>query len=636
MFPSAARTPPAMNVTPPSRTNYDALIRSWTQHVPWYRRITARLGLQGKLVICFTILLVVALGVCTWVSVRFCRQRLSEVMVDQAQQLSATLALASQHDMARGRVDALQRLAEAMVRSQNVLLGGFLDPSGRAVAVSSHSAHFGAKELGAIRHDPEHLMRVEAAQTADFGDFLEIVAPVIAMPDETPAQATDGAATGSAGVAAHGESLIGYLVLGISDVREQSQLRQLYALVSGIGCIMLTLGFPLAYLVVRRVFVPIRQLVAATQKIIAGDLNTQVAIHRPDLIGDLARCFNEMVRWVQQQRFALAAANEQLGLANRKLATANTGLAEANRGLEAKVQQRTVELETANGCLRQEIAEKEDFLRAVSHDLNAPLRNISGMAAMLLMKHKAQFDEDVIHRIERIKTNVELETDLISELLELSRIKTRRQKMEAVELVALLDEMGGLFEQDLMSRNIELAIETPLPVLLCERSRMRQIFQNLIDNAIKYMGDGAKKRIAVGCEVRPGEAEFYVSDSGQGIAAEDMDKIFFVFRRGKAAAAQNIPGKGVGLASVKSIIQTYGGRIWAQSKLGQGTIFHFTINGQYVCGAGAVGAAKIAANESQNAQEADSEDQADLDESEDVAPGGGPSGSPEQLVEEPS
>jgi signal transduction histidine kinase len=614
MFPSAARLPPGMNTSAlPSRTNYEALIRSWSQHVPLHRRISARLGLQGKLVLCFTILLVVALSVSTWVSVRFCRQRLNDVMVDQAQQLSSTLALASQHDMARGRVDALQRLAEAMVRSQNVLFGGFLDPSGRAVAVSSHSPHFGAKELGAIRHDPEHLMCVEAARTRDFGDFLQIVAPVIALRDEA---APDDASTeaGATSVSANGGSLIGYLVLGISDAREQAQLRQLYALVSGIGCIMLMLGFPLAYLVVRRVFVPIRQLVAATQKIIAGDLSIQVAIHRPDLIGDLARCFNEMVRWVQQQRFALAAANEQLGLANRKLATANTHLADANRGLEAKVQQRTVELETANGCLRQEIAEKEDFLRAVSHDLNAPLRNISGMAAMLLMKHKARFDEDIIHRIERIKTNVELETDLISELLELSRIKTRRQKMEAVELAALLDEMRGLFEQDLVSRDIELVIESPMPVLLCERSRMRQIFQNLIDNAIKYMGDGPDKRIAIGCEVRPGEAEFYVSDTGQGIAPEDIDKVFFVFRRGKAAAAQNIPGKGVGLASVKSIIQTYGGRIWAQSKLGQGTIFHFTINGQHVCGPGAVGAAKIAANESRNAQEPDSEQENDTAE----------------------
>jgi signal transduction histidine kinase len=110
------------------------------------------------------------------------------------------------------------------------------------------------------------------------------------------------------------------------------------------------------------------------------------------VIGTLARSFNEMVKRVRHQQqelettneklFAtnmqLEAANEQLASANRQLAEANESLAEANRDLEEKVRQRTAQVETANRRLRSEIAEKEDFLRAVSHDLNAPLRNIAG------------------------------------------------------------------------------------------------------------------------------------------------------------------------------------------------------------------------------------------------------------------
>src|SRR5205085_1159905 len=105
--------------------------------------------------------------------------------------------------------------------------------------------------------------------------------------------------------------------------------------------------------------------------------------------------------------------------ANYQLERANAKLADANRGLEEKVRQRTAQVETANRRLRSEIAEKEDFLRAVSHDLNAPLRNIAGMATMLLLKHRETFNEDVIHRLERIQKNVTVETDLIAELLEL-------------------------------------------------------------------------------------------------------------------------------------------------------------------------------------------------------------------------
>src|SRR6185369_5713442 len=108
--------------------------------------------------------------------------------------------------------------------------------------------------------------------------------------------------------------------------------------------------------------------------------------------------------------------------------------------------------------LSSEIAEKEDFLRAVSHDLNAPLRNISGMATMLLMKNRERFDEDIIHRLERIQKNVEVETDLIAELLELSRIKTRRLKMEEVAVEPLVLQVRDLFEDDLKSGGIEFVI----------------------------------------------------------------------------------------------------------------------------------------------------------------------------------
>jgi signal transduction histidine kinase len=154
--------------------------------------------------------------------------------------------------------------------------------------------------------------------------------------------------------------------------------------------------------------------------------------------------------------------------------------------------------------------------------------------------------------------------------------------MEPVETEALVRELGEMLENDLKTRGISLAIDGRLPVILGERARLRQVFQNLIDNAIKYMGDGAVREIHVGCDVRAGEAEFYVRDSGIGIPAEDVGKVFHVFRRGKSDAVQAVPGKGVGLSSVKSIVETYGGAIRVESESGQGSSFVFTINGQYV------------------------------------------------------
>jgi signal transduction histidine kinase len=214
------------------------------------------------------------------------------------------------------------------------------------------------------------------------------------------------------------------------------------------------------------------------------------------------------------------------------------------------------------------------------------------MAEMLMRKH-ANLDADVIHRLERIQKNVEIETDLIGQLMELSRIKTQREKMEIVDTRALVEQVAGVFEADLRYRNIRFLIEGELPTLKCEPTRIRQVFQNLVDNAIKYMGDrpDAVREIRVGCIVRSDEAEFYVSDSGIGIAAEDIATLFHVFRRGANSRTAGVPGKGLGLASVKSIVETYSGTIWVESLLGSGANFRFTINGQYVINPAAARAA---------------------------------------------
>jgi signal transduction histidine kinase len=524
--------------------------RQWERHTPLVRRISMRTGLQGKLIFSFMAVITATLAICCWTFLKMNRDRLTDLMSEQTRQLATALSESSGRSLRDGVIADLKRTGEELLKSRNVEFIAYLDTKATPLIVSSRDPAFRVEDLSVLRQDARMLTQVRQAHSPLVGDYLQVVTPVMyANAPLTP-------------------RLVGYVVVGVNGTREQAQLAAIGFVIMGIAGCALIVSLPLISLVVYRIFLPIRELASATKRITGGDLDARVAIHRPDMIGELARSFNEMVQWVKKQRQDLAAANGKLF--------------EANRDLEMKIEHRTAQLETANTRLSKEIAEKEDFLRAVSHDLNAPLRNIAGMATMLLSKHKDDFDQDVVHRLERIKKNVDVETDLIGELLELSRIKTRRQKMEEVNLESMIWDLRGVLENDLKSKAIDLIVDTSLPSLNCERARIRQVFQNLIDNAIKYMGEGDRREIHIGCTIRMTEAEFWVRDTGIGIDPEDLDKVFFIFRRGKNTSQSAIVGKGIGLASVKSIIETYNGKIWVTSKPGEGSTFRFTINGKHL------------------------------------------------------
>ena len=542
---------------------YAEAVRSWFERSPWYRRASARVGLQGKLVICFMTLLLLALGGSYSLFLKETRSTIWHSNCERAVNVAQSLALAATTPLEKNDEREMIRICKDFVKNDDIVGVAFSSPAGGLISYACQDPDSRPGDLGlGMMFGPRDLLQPRRVQSKVLGVVASVTAPVLRYtPPETPGAPPQ-------------TKLVGYITISLSDRDEEEAMARVYTILALVGCVVLLLTFPVVYGIVYRIFQPIRQLVTATERIAEGDLDAKVAIDRPDLIGTLARSFNQMVQHVKKQRQELA---------------------DANRDLEGKVAQRTAQLETANKRLSSEIAEKEDFLRAVSHDLNAPLRNISGMATMLLMKSREKFDEDIIHRLERIQKNVEAETDLIAELLELSRIKTRRQKMEPVNLNQLLRDIQGVLENDLSSHGIEFVLDNDLPIVNCEKARIRQVFQNLIDNAIKYMGDKPDKAIHIGCTLGVNETEFYVRDTGIGIDPEDLSKVFFVFRRGKNAANCNVPGKGVGLASVKSIIETYNGTIWVESELGKGSTFRFTINGKFVPAAAEAAAAVQAA-----------------------------------------
>jgi signal transduction histidine kinase len=488
----------------------------------------------------------VGLMLVTLVTSRDASWRMGKYVQDETAGVAEAVAVGAGDYLDNGDLEALQRMVDRLETHDHIRFISFYSPTWHELTRSSvdQIAPGYRSRLLAMP-----VSRVEEFDEPGIGPHTAMLMPVIAG---------DGA----------GSRLRGFVVVGLSlqaiQRHQDVTARTTMSVALGVGIWALATY----WFLVRRWLMPLRQMADATRRIINGEIDNRVDEKHNRLLAGLPSAFNEMLQWLAQYR--------------GELQTANARLEQANRRLESTVAQRTCQLETANDRLRSEIAEKEDFLRAVSHDLNAPLRNIGGMVTLVLAKHRAGLPEDVVQKLDRITRNVEAESSLINELLELSRIKTRRQRFETVDLESMIWELRGVFENDLKTRNIDLILEASLPKLWAEKPRIRQVFQNLIDNAIKYMGDGAVRQIRVGAKVRIDEVEFNVTDTGSGIDPADLDRVFHVFRRGRSETAQKVTGKGVGLASVKSIIETYDGRIWVESQLGVGTTFRFTINGAYV------------------------------------------------------
>ena len=285
--------------------------------------------------------------------------------------------------------------------------------------------------------------------------------------------------------------LVGYLTICLSQGENVSRLRNAQLTVVLIGAVAVLVSLPAMYWVVHRIFFPIRQLVDATDRIAAGrpgraggdppagrDRHARAVVQR-----DGTR--------VKDQRGELAEANEKLEptISSRRR-TGGSPMPTASWRRRSDGGRPSWRRRTSGSAA--EIAEKEDFLRAVSHDLNAPLRNIAGMATMLLMKHR-----ETVRRGRDPSAGADPEERpgrdgpdrRTAGAVAASRPAGRRWSWSTSTRWSA--SWAEVFEHDLETQADRAGRSTrPLPTLDCEQARLRQVFQNLIDNAIKYMGEG--------------------------------------------------------------------------------------------------------------------------------------------------
>jgi two-component system, LuxR family, sensor kinase FixL len=214
--------------------------------------------------------------------------------------------------------------------------------------------------------------------------------------------------------------------------------------------------------------------------------------------------------------------------------------------------------------------ELRDFAHVVSHDLKAPLRAIRLLSDWLSADYQDKLDEQGKENLRLLGGRVDHMRNLIEGILQYSRAGRAEQRMTLVDLNSLLPEM---IDSLAVPPHIAVQIQASLPALQADATRVTQVFQNLLSNAVKYM-DKPEGRIRITCDDRGGFWEFRVIDNGPGIEEKYFERIFKIFQT--LAPKDEYESTGVGLALVKKIVQLYGGKVWVESVVGQGSTFVFT------------------------------------------------------------
>jgi signal transduction histidine kinase len=310
----------------------------------------------------------------------------------------------------------------------------------------------------------------------------------------------------------------------------------------GSGVLLTVVGMLIAWQISRNFTRRLDRLSQAAATLASGDDSSPVPVDRHDELGKLAADFNSMALQVTR----------------------------AHHSLEQQVRLRTKELEAAN-------KELESFSYSVSHDLRAPLRAVSGYAIMLKEDYEDTFDAEAKRITGNIISNVKMMGRLIDDLIAFSRLGKREVARRNIDMKALAEACTSELLNGWPEEKFNFVV-SDLPGCFGDEDLLKQVWLNLIGNALKYSSRTVAPLVEIGHTSNGNGTIWFVRDNGAGFDMKYADKLFKVFQR--LHSQDEFEGTGIGLALVRRIIDKHKGRIWAESTPGSGAVFYFTLSEQ--------------------------------------------------------
>lgn len=414
---------------------------------------------------------------------------------------------------------------------------------------------------------PEYINKVSQPIEIPFEDLMEVSSPVatadeIIISEDTEVENVSKLST--AKELAEKMEVIGEIILEFNTEKTQKVIYQLSLAVAAVSFFFIVVGIIISFLFSATITRPIAELVYATEKISEGQLSYEAKIYSDDEIGILAKSFNKMTKDLKYHTDALESLTSSL---------------------EDKVKERTNELELMNEKLQEsniKIKEsdrlKSEFLTRMSHELRTPLNAILGFSGILLSGIEGDLSEPVKDDVKRIENSGKHLLNLINNILDLSKIESGKMELhkEYVDIKDIIQEVISTTVSLVKEKGLDIKeeIDQDIPLIFVDKTRISQVIMNLISNAIKFTEAGY---ITVQARNREKEILLSISDTGIGIAEENIKKVFEEFSELAGVSGRYISSTGLGMAISKKFIEMHGGNIWVESIVGEGSTFHFTI-----------------------------------------------------------